>query len=118
MTNFRLLVGTTNWGAQDPHELIYLTRYCSPVYVLCDSSHFCPFIKANLVLEKFNKNLGFGQTLDPPSPLVGPNAQLFPKDKFDGTPYSRDLLGASHLTSPQATGQEEVMQVKSPPIHP
>ena len=37
-----------------------------------------------MVLENFNKNLGFGQT---PPPLVGPNAQLFPKKNFDGPPY-------------------------------
>ena len=69
-----------NWGVQEPHELI---RYCSPIYVLCVSSHFLPFTKANLVLENFNKNLGFGQT---PPPLVGPKAQVFPKNYFDGTP--------------------------------
>ena len=69
-----------NWGVQEPHELI---RYCSPIYVLCVSSHFLPFTKANLVLENFNKNLGFGQT---PSPLVGPKAQVFQKNIFDGTP--------------------------------
>ena len=71
-----------NWGVQDPRELI---RYCSPIYILCVSSHFWPFTKANLVLENFNKNLGFGQT---PPPLVGPNAQLFPKMDFDGPPYA------------------------------
>ena len=69
-----------NWGVQDPHEL---KRYCSPIYVLCVSSHFWPFTKANLILENFNKNLGFGQT---PPPLVGPNAQLFPKMDFEGPP--------------------------------
>ena len=35
----------------------------------------------DLILEIFNKNLGFGQT---PPPLVGQNAQLFPKTDFDG----------------------------------
>ena len=35
-----------------------------------------------MVLENFNKNLGFGQT----PPLVGPKAQVFPKINFDGTP--------------------------------
>ena len=75
-----------NWGVQDPHELI---RYCSPIYVLCVSSHFWPFTKANLVLENFNKNLGFGQT---PPPLVGPNAQLFPKMHFEGPPYTFIIL--------------------------
>ena len=73
-----------NWdnklGLQDPHKLI---RYWSPIYVLCVSSHFWPFTKANLVLENFNKNLGFGQT---PPPLVGPKAQVFPKKNSDGTP--------------------------------
>ena len=69
-------------GLQDPHELI---RYWSPIYVLCVSSHFWPFTKANLVLENFNKNLGFGQT---PPPLVGPNAQLFPKMHFEGPPLT------------------------------
>ena len=76
--HFRV-VGTTNWGVQDPHELI---RYCSPIYVLCVSSHFWPFTMANLILENFNQNLGFSQT---PPPLVGPNAQLFPKNEFDGS---------------------------------
>ena len=33
--------------------------------------------RQNLVLENFNKNLGFGQT--PPPPLVEPNDQVFPK---------------------------------------
>ena len=60
-------------GLQDLRELI---RYWSSIYVLCVSSHFWPFTKANLFLENFNKNLGFGQT---PAPLVGPNAQFFPK---------------------------------------
>ena len=78
--HFIFLVGTTNWGVQEPHKLI---RYCSPIYALCVSSHYWPFIKANLVLENFNKNLGFGQT---PPPLVGPNAQLFPKMHFEGPP--------------------------------
>ena len=50
---------------------------------MCVSSHFWPFTKANLVLENFNKNLGFGQT---PPPLVGPNAQIFPKMHFEGSP--------------------------------
>ena len=50
-------------------------RYFSPIYVLCVLSHFWPFIKANLSLENFNKNLGFGQ----PPPLVGPNAKNFRK---------------------------------------
>ena len=63
MKNLVFVVGTTTWGVQDPHELI---RYCSPIYVLCVSSHFCPFTKANLGLENFNKNLGFGQTSPPP----------------------------------------------------
>ena len=45
------------------HELI---RYCSHIYVLCVSSHFWPFTKANLVLENFNKTLGFGPTPPPP----------------------------------------------------
>ena len=45
-----------------------------PIYVLCVSSLFCPFTKANLVLEKFDKNLGLGQTL---APLVGPKDQVF-----------------------------------------
>ena len=39
--------------------------------------------KANLVLEKFDKKLGFGQT---PPPLVGPKDQLFPFFFFDGSP--------------------------------
>ena len=73
-------------GLQDPHELI---RYWSPIYVLCVSSHFWPFTKANLVLENFNKNLGFGQT---PPPLVGPNAQLFPKMHFEGPPYKQSVV--------------------------
>ena len=38
-----------------------------------------------MVLENFNKNLGFGQT---PPPLVGPKAQVFPKNYFDGTPQA------------------------------
>ena len=67
-------------GLQDPNELIW---YWSPIYVLCVSSHFWPFTKANLVLENFNKNMGSGQT---PPPLVGPNAQIFPKNYFDGSP--------------------------------
>ena len=70
------------WGVQDPHELV---GYCSPIYVFYVSSHFWPFTKANLILEIFNKNLGFGQT---PAPLVGPNAQLFPKMHFEGPPYT------------------------------
>ena len=45
------------------HEVI---RYCSLIYVLCVSSDFLTFTKANLVLENFNKNLGFGQTPAPP----------------------------------------------------
>ena len=52
-------------------------RYCSPIYVLCVSSHFLPFTKTNLVLENFNKNLGFGQTLPPP--LLGPKPKFFRK---------------------------------------
>ena len=60
-------------GLQDPHELI---RYWSPIYVLCVSSHFWPFTKANLVLENFNKNLGFGQT---PPPLLGRMPNFFQK---------------------------------------
>ena len=80
MIHLIFLVWITNWGVQDPHELI---RYCSPIYVLCVSSHFWPFTRANLILEIFNKNLGFGQT---PPPLVGPNAQPFPKSDFDGSP--------------------------------
>ena len=51
-------------------------RYCSPIYVLCVSSHFWPFTKANLVLENFNKNLGFGQT---PPPLLGQKPKFFRK---------------------------------------
>ena len=82
MKSFIFLVGTTKGGVQYPHELI---RYWPLIYVLCISSHFWPFAKANLVLEIFNKNLGFGQT---PPPLVGPNAQLFPKKHFDGPPNS------------------------------
>ena len=62
MKSFIFLVGTTIWGVQNPHELI---RYCSPIYVMCVSSHFWSFTKANLVLESFNKNLGFGQTPPP-----------------------------------------------------
>ena len=70
--NFHFLGLDNKLGLQDPHELI---RYWSPIYVLCVSSHFWPFTKANLVLENFNNNLGFGQT---PPPLIGPNA-VFPK---------------------------------------
>ena len=62
-----------NWGVQELHELM---RYCSPIYVLCVSSHFLPFTKANLVLENFNKNLGFGQT---PPPLLGKKPKFFRK---------------------------------------
>ena len=59
--------------------------------LLCVSSHFCPFTKANLVLENFNKKLGFGQT---PPPLVGLNAQLFPKMHFEGPP---NIIKIDHL---------------------
>ena len=52
-------------------------RYCSPIYVLCVSSHFQPFTKANLVLENFNKNLGFGQT--PLPPFLGQKPKFFRK---------------------------------------
>ena len=79
MKNRFFLVGTTNWGVQDPHELI---RYCSPIFVLCFSSHFWPFTKANLVLENLNKNLGFGQT----PPLLGQMPNFFQKINFDGPP--------------------------------
>ena len=41
---FHFLVGTTKGGVQYPHELI---RYWPPIYVLCVSSHFWPFTKAN-----------------------------------------------------------------------
>ena len=44
MKSFIFLVGTTIWGVQDPHELI---RYCSPIYVLCVSSHFSPWCHTN-----------------------------------------------------------------------
>ena len=71
MKKFHFLVGTTTWGVQDPHELI---RYCSPTHILCVLSHFWPFTKANLVLENFNKNLGFGQT---PRPLLGQMPNFF-----------------------------------------
>ena len=73
-------------------------RYCSPIYVLCVSSHFWPFTKANLILENFNKNLGFGQT----PPLVGPKAQVFPKNNFDGTPYL-------HIWLPSADGSLDII---------
>ena len=66
------------WGVQYPHELI---RYCTPIYVLCVSSYFWRFFKANLVLEKFDKNLGLGQT---PALLVGPKDQVF--RKIEGSP--------------------------------
>ena len=39
-------------GVQYPHELI---RYWPPIYVLCVSSHFWPFTKANLIWVNFNK---------------------------------------------------------------
>ena len=67
-----------DWGVQYPHELI---RYCTPIYVLCVSSYFWRFFKANLVLEKFDKNLGLGQT---PALLVGPKDQVF--RKIEGSP--------------------------------
>ena len=46
------------------------------MYVLCVSSHFWPFTKANLVLENFNKKLGFGQA---PPPLFGQKPKFFRK---------------------------------------
>ena len=68
-------------GVQYPHELI---RYCLLMYdnylMQCV---FHQSYKANLILDNFNKNLGFGQT--PPTP-VGPNSQLWPKIKFEGSP--------------------------------
>ena len=60
------LVGTTNWGVQDPHELI---RYCSPIHVLCVSSHFCPFTKANLVSVNFEKSWDWVTPTTPLPPL-------------------------------------------------
>ena len=77
--NFIFLVGTTNWGAQDPHELI---RYCSPIYVLYVSSHFWPFTKGNILLENFNKNFGFDQT---PPPCLA-KCPTFSGQKLDGSP--------------------------------
>ena len=60
-------------------------KYCPPSYVLCVSSHFWPFIIVKVVLEKLDKNLG---SVDPP-PSVGPNSQIFPKIRFEGSPYGR-----------------------------
>ena len=67
-------------GGQYHHELM---KYCPPSYVLCVSSHFWPFIIVKVVLEKLDKNLG---SADPP-PSVGPNSQIFPKIRFEGSPY-------------------------------
>ena len=63
MKIFIFLLGTMNVRVQYPHELM---RYCSPIYVLCVSSHFWPFTKANFVLENFDKKLEIGS--DPPAP--------------------------------------------------
>ena len=88
---------------QDPHELI---RYWSLIYVLSVSSHFWPFTKANLVLENFNKNLGFGQT-PPPFPPCWAECPTFSKKKFWRLPLGKiptisiqflALLGALHFT--------------------
>ena len=78
MKIFIFLVGTTNWGVQEPHKLI---RYCSPIYALCVLSHYWPFTKANLVLENFNKNLGFGQT-PAPRPPCWAECPTFSENRF------------------------------------
>ena len=41
-------------------------RYCLPICVVCVSSHNMDSSKANLILEKIDKKLGFGQTPPPP----------------------------------------------------
>ena len=61
-------------GGQYHHELI---RYCPSIYVLCVSSHFLPFTIVKFVLEKFDKNMGLGQT-----PLFGTKSQNWPKICF------------------------------------
>ena len=75
------LVGTTNVGIQNPHELI---KYCPPHLCFVCFITLPDSYKANLILKNFNKKLGFGQT---PPPLVGPNSQLLPKTKCEGSPY-------------------------------
>ena len=69
-----------------------LIRYWFPIYVLCVSSHFWPFTKANLVLENSNKNLGFGQTPPPPCWSKFPT---FSKNQIWGLP----LFGKTNKTS-------------------
>ena len=54
-----------------------------------------------MVLENFNKNLGFGQT---PPPLVGPNAQLFPKMHFEGSPKGSNEKAQSPKNSAMGGG--------------
>ena len=66
MKNFIFLVGTTNnWELGSPRpswiDKILLPHLCIVCFIT-----FWPFIKANLILKNFNKNLGFGQTPLPP----------------------------------------------------
>ena len=60
-------------GGQYHHELM---KYCPPIYVLCVSSHFWPFIIVKVVLEKLDKNLGFA---DPHPPQLGQIPKFFQK---------------------------------------
>ena len=85
MKSFIFLVGTTIWGVQDPHELI---RYCSPIYVLCVSSRFWQFTKLARQIWFWKFSTKTWASVSPPPPLVGPNAQLYPKKKIWRLPLS------------------------------
>ena len=69
------LLNQNNWIEDDIQNRI---RYCSPIYVSCVSSHLWPFTKAI---------------------FFGTNAQLFPKKKFDGSPYGQRKLVISKITN-------------------
>ena len=61
MKNFIFFVWDDEWGGPIPS---WIDKLLTPIYVLCVSSHFWPFTKANLVLEKFIKTWDW---LRPPS---------------------------------------------------